>query len=160
MHANGCAPFIIGHFVYDINVKIETSRNFLSGHFVSVLKDISFFRIYNLKEQILNQTDKAFFVELLGALRLTLQLRNSRKSTGEDFLFSPVADENGCFFDSRKANDNEPKDADANGAYHIALKGLWALDTIRNTEEGKNPKLAITNKEWLSFAQAKTFTHE
>ena len=114
----------------------------------------------NLKEQILNQTDKAFFVELLGALRLTLQLRNSRKSTGEDFLFSPVADENGCFFDSRKANDNEPKDADANGAYHIALKGLWVLDTIRNTEEGKNPKLAITNKEWLSFAQAKPFAHE
>lgn len=114
----------------------------------------------NLKEQILNQTDKAFFVALLGALRLTLQLRNSRKSTGEDFLFSPVADENGCFFDSRKANDNEPKDADANGAYHIALKGLWVLDTIRNTEEGKNPKLAITNKEWLSFAQAKPFAHE
>ena len=114
----------------------------------------------NLKEQILNQTDKAFFVELLGALRLTLQLRNSRKSTGEDFLFSPVADENGYFFDSRKANDNEPKDADANGAYHIALKGLWVLDTIRNTEEGKNPKLAITNKEWLSFAQAKPFAHE
>lgn len=114
----------------------------------------------NLKEQILNQTDKAFFVELLGVLRLTLQLRNSRKSTGEDFLFSPVADENGCFFDSRKANDNEPKDADANGAYHIALKGLWVLDTIRNTEEGKNPKLAITNKEWLSFAQAKPFAHE
>lgn len=114
----------------------------------------------NLKDQILNQTDKAFFVELLGALRLTLQLRNSRKSTGEDFLFSPVADENGCFFDSREANDNEPKDADANGAYHIALKGLWVLDTIRNTEEGKNPKLAITNKEWLSFAQAKPFAHE
>ena len=114
----------------------------------------------NLKEQILNQTDKAFFVALLGALRLTLQLRNSRKSTGEDFLFSPVADENGRFFDSRKANDNEPKDADANGAYHIALKGLWVLDTIRNTEEGKNPKLAITNKEWLSFAQAKPFAHE
>lgn len=114
----------------------------------------------NLKEQILNQTDKAFFVALLGALRLTLQLRNSRKSTGEDFLFSPVADEKGRFFDSRKANDNEPKDADANGAYHIALKGLWVLDTIRNTEEGKNPKLAITNKEWLSFAQAKPFAHE
>lgn len=114
----------------------------------------------NLKEQILNQTDKAFFVALLGALRLTLQLRNSRKSTGEDFLFSPIADENGRFFDSRKANDNEPKDADANGAYHIALKGLWVLDTIRNTEEGKNPKLAITNKEWLSFAQAKPFAHE
>ncbi|WP_255577694.1 hypothetical protein [Elizabethkingia sp. JS20170427COW] len=28
------------------------------------------------------------------------------------------------------ADDSLPKDADANGAYHIAKKGLWVLEQI------------------------------
>ena len=66
-----------------------------------------------------------------------------------------TADENGVFFDSRNVGEAKPKDADANGAYHIALKGLLALDKINNAED-KNMKklnLAISNKEWLGFAQ-------
>lgn len=31
-----------------------------------------------------------------------------------------------------------PQDADANGAYHIGLKGLMLLGRIKNNQEGKN----------------------
>ena len=36
----------------------------------------------------------------------------------------PIVDGKGRSFDSRKAGNEMPKDADANGAYHIAMKGL------------------------------------
>lgn len=63
--------------------------------------------------------------------------------------------ENGEFFNSEKAGDNLPKDADANGAFNIARKGLWVLQQIRKTDEENltKLKLAISNREWLQFAQ-------
>jgi CRISPR-associated protein Cpf1 len=48
-----------------------------------------------------------------------------------------------------------PQNADANGAYHIAKKGLWVLQQINETDDWKKLKIAITNKEWLKFAQTK-----
>ena len=64
-------------------------------------------------------------------------------------------DNKGAFYDSRKANNTLPKDVDANGAYHIAKKGLWVLEQINQFEydNWKNLKLAISNKEWLQFVQ-------
>ena len=106
-----------------------------------------------LKEKILQQTEKTFFERLIYLLRLTLQMRNSKTGTEIDYLISPVADKNGNFYDSRKVSQNLPKDADANGAYHIALKGLWVLQQINKTEDLKKVKLAISNKEWLQFVQ-------
>lgn len=114
----------------------------------------------DLKISIENQTEKDFFVRLLKLIGLTLQMRNSRKDTGEDYIVSPVADANGEFFDSRNNRGVLPKDADANGAYHIALKGLWALRQMRDTPEGEKVKLAISNKEWLSFVQEKPYTND
>lgn len=114
----------------------------------------------DLKISIENQTEKDFFVRLLKLIGLTLQMRNSRKDTGEDYIVSPVADANGEFFDSRNNREVLPKDADANGAYHIALKGLWALRQMRDTPEGEKVKLAISNKEWLSFVQEKPYTND
>ena len=46
----------------------------------------------------------------------------------------------------------DPIDADANGAYNIAQKGLWAVRQIKACTDEK-PKLAISNAEWLIFAQ-------
>lgn len=50
-----------------------------------------------------------------------------------------------------------PKDADANGAYNIARKGLWIIKQIKKTadEDMRNVKLAISNKEWLKYAQSR-----
>lgn len=109
-----------------------------------------------IKSQILSKDDKAFFETLLYWFKMTLQMRNSVTGTDEDYLISPVMNVNGEFYDSRKADNTLPKDADANGAYHIAKKGLWILEQINKTktpEELKKIKLAISNKEWLQYVQ-------
>lgn len=114
----------------------------------------------NIKESISVQSEKAFFEDLLQCLKLTLQMRNSITGTDTDFLISPVADENGEFYDSRNCPDSLPKNADANGAYNIARKGLMLIDQIRKTDNLKNLKLDITNKSWLDFAQKRKYLDE
>ena len=109
----------------------------------------------NIKEQITAINEKEFWVNLIGALKLLLQMRNSIAGTATDFLISPVMNEKGRFYDSRKGDlYGQPKDADANGAYNIARKGLWVMEQIRNSESGRI-KLAMSNQEWLSFAQSR-----
>jgi CRISPR-associated protein Cpf1 len=107
----------------------------------------------NLQNAILEQTDKSFFEVLLHNMKLVLQMRNSVTNSDVDYLISPVADNNGNFFDSRKGGNTLPKDADANGAYHIAKKGLWVLKEINKTDDLKKIKLAISNIDWLKFVQ-------
>ena len=111
----------------------------------------------NLKDAISNQTDKSFFEGLLHLLSLTLQMRNSIPGTDTDYLISPVQDENGKFYDSRSCGVSLPENADANGAYNIARKGLWVLKQIQKTDGLKGLNLAISNREWLRFAQEKPY---
>lgn len=108
-----------------------------------------------LKEELVKQDGKPFFKEALFLLKLTLQMRNSLTGTEEDYLISPVMNEQGTFYDSRCSGDLLPKDADANGAYNIARKGLWVINQIKEAKDLKKLKLAISNKEWLKFAQKK-----
>lgn len=102
-----------------------------------------------------------FYKTLFWLLRLTLSLRHSKTGTDDDFILSPVANDNGEFFDSRETSNVMPKDADANGAYHIALKGLWNLQQIRQHDwECDKPKplsLNLSNEDWLGFAQNKQY---
>ena len=118
----------------------------------------------NLKESISLQSEKLFFEELLHLFRLTVQMRNSVSNSDIDYLISPVTNSNGNFFNSeverKKGKDSKgdwisklPVDADANGAYNIARKGLWVINQIKQANSGDKIKLAISNKEWLSFAQ-------
>lgn len=111
-----------------------------------------------LQMQIANKDEKIFFEKLLSLLRLTLQMRNSMigsSKSEDDYLISPVRNSGGLFYDSRRAHNGLPRDADGNGAYHIAKKGLWILEEINKSEgsDWKKLKLAISNKEWLNFAQ-------
>lgn len=96
-----------------------------------------------------------FFDALYAAFRQTLQMRNSNAQTGDDYIISPVKDANGQFFDSRKNSKGLPVDADANGAYHIALKGLLLLNRIDKTKAADLAKmdLRISNKDWFEFRQ-------
>ncbi|MBQ0157906.1 MAG: type V CRISPR-associated protein Cas12a/Cpf1 [Bacteroidales bacterium] len=115
----------------------------------------------NLKDAICSLCDKKTSASLLKRfmhlMRLLVQLRNSETGTENDYILSPVADANGNFFDSRRADDTLPKDADANGAYNIARKGLWVVQQIKGCKEGEKPKLSISNKEWLKFVQQKPY---
>ena len=118
-----------------------------------------------IKEQIASIDDKGFFEKLLSLFKLTLQMRNSKTNSEVDFLISPVMNKRGTFYDSREADDSLPKDADANGAYHIAKKGLMWLETLhdfdgkqKSTEDYDWKKLDFdkTNKGWLNFIQNNT----
>ena len=141
--------------------EIDLTKSF-KEHFEAYGVDIS----KDLREQINTQNKKEFFEELLRLLRLTLQMRNSMPSSDIDYLISPVADDTGCFFDSRKQAELKenavlPMNADANGAYNIARKGLLAIRKMKQEEnDSAKISLAISNKEWLKFAQTKPYLED
>ena len=75
--------------------------------------------------------------------------------------------DDGNFYDSRleaaKGKDEKenwisklPVDADANGAYHIALKGLYLLKNDFNLNE-KGYIENISNADWFKFVQNKEY---
>lgn len=107
----------------------------------------------DIKSQIREVEDKGFFERLYKLLSYTVQLRNSDHV--EDYILSPVLNSDGTFFDSRNSEGRSPCDADANGAYHIAKKALWAIGKIKEAEEAdyKKTKLTISNADWLKFVQ-------
>lgn len=152
--------------------RIETFRdekqnsNWTSREIVLTDKFIEFFNDYgisilsNLKEAIMQQDSADFFKGLLYLLKLTLQMRNSATGTDVDYMQSPIADEDGNFYNSNTCDKSLPQNADANGAYNIARKGLWIVQQIKASDDLRNLKLAITNKEWLQFAQNKPYLNE
>ena len=109
----------------------------------------------NLKEAICSLAKREHLEPLMYLMKLLLQLRNSKTNSEIDYMLSPVA-ENGVFYDSRSCNGNLPIDADANGAYNIARKGLWVLRQIQDSKPGDKLNLALSNKEWLRFVQEKS----
>ncbi|MCM1156886.1 MAG: type V CRISPR-associated protein Cas12a/Cpf1 [Bacteroidales bacterium] len=98
-----------------------------------------------------------FYKHFMKLFTLTMQMRNSDSKTGTDQLLSPVLNRQGKFF-STGTGDFLPENADANGAYNIARKGLWIIEQIKNTDirQLDKIKLAISNKEWLKYAQEHT----
>lgn len=95
-------------------------------------------------------------------LRWTIELIQKIRNTGldekdDDFILSPVRDENGDHFDSR-VRGAIVSSGDANGAYNIARKGVMVFgkiqDALKNAKIGKVGKekidydLYIEDKEW------------
>lgn len=128
-------------------------------------KNIEWLSGRNILDDLINvPTEKSnapFFDKLYQSFTSILQMRNSvANSTNpeDDYLISPVKAADGSFYDSRnyKSSDKLPCDADANGAYHIALKGLYLLKNNFN----KNDKGYIENishADWFKFVQKKEF---
>lgn len=122
---------------------------------------IQFFELKNidykadLKAQILANNEATFFKKLMDLFKLTLQMRNSISNSDVDYLISPVKNMKGEFYDSRKADKTLPQDADANGAFHIAKKGLMWLQQIQNYKgtDWKKLDLEKSNKGWLQYIQ-------
>lgn len=99
----------------------------------------------------LTRENAHFFDSICDALKMSLQMRNSNSETGDDYILSPVKNKDGVFFNSNETDDKHPKDADANGAFHIALKGLYLLQHISETDE----KLKIPHEKWFEFVQSR-----
>lgn len=113
---------------------------------------------------VLSETDASLknaslFNALFYAFQKTLQMRNSNAATEEDYILSPVAKDGRHFCSTNEADKGRdasgewisrlPVDADANGAYHIALKGLFML---------KNPNTKrIENEKWFEFMIKKPY---
>lgn len=81
-------------------------------------------------------------------------IRNTGKTEKDsNFLYSPVRDENGVHFDTREHDNTDlPADADANGAYNIARKGIIMDAHIKQwINDGKKVSdldLFISDEEW------------
>ena len=110
------------------------------------------------------KSNAKFFDTLLRMFNATLQMRNSKTNSSaseDDYLISPVKADDGTFFDSREELKNDknaklPIDSDANGAYHIALKGLYLLENDFNRND-KGVIQNITNADWFKFIQEKGY---
>ncbi|MCQ2560996.1 MAG: type V CRISPR-associated protein Cas12a/Cpf1, partial [Clostridia bacterium] len=105
---------------------------------------------------IIAQNSAVFYARLMKLLQVTLAMRYSCAEDGADFIMSPVMDSNDVFFNSDeacKANLPLPHDADANGAFNIARKGIMVLNQIDNAEKYGDWTTKISNKDWLKFVQ-------
>ncbi|MBI5683278.1 MAG: hypothetical protein HZC45_09005 [Deltaproteobacteria bacterium] len=90
-------------------------------------------------------------MSVLLALRHTYK---DEKGIEHDTIVSPVELEKGSndFFISKAGNDL-PANADANGAYNIARKGLWLLKKLDEVDDEKN---AIKKFNELKYAKEVT----
>jgi CRISPR-associated protein Cpf1 len=137
---------------------------------------VSYEKEENLIEQIANQNSPDFFKKIIKSLSVCLSLRynNGKKGENEEYYILSPIERNGNCYNSReevkKGKDAQnrwkselPVDADANGAYNIARKGLILLKRLKDkgieefekskkTEKSK-PSQWLPNKEWLQFAQ-------
>ncbi len=123
-----------------------------------------------LVKEIVKINDKSFYKSFIFILKAILQLRNSYsdfeikqfnkelrnefKERDYDYILSCVKDEEGNFFDSRHSKTDEVKDADANGAFHIALKGLMVIDKIKkldDVDEKTKIDLRIPRNDFLNY---------
>lgn len=131
----------------------------LTDEFKRILEEAGIDIHENLKDAIRNLKGKKqkYLEPLMQFMKLLLQLRNSKAGTDEDYILSPVVDENGIFYDSRSCGDELPENADANGAYNIARKGLMMIEQIKDAKDLDNLKFDISNKAWLNFAQQKPY---
>jgi len=107
-------------------------------------------------------------------LDMIQQIRNSGIEKKDDnFLHSPVRGENGEHFDTRNHENNGElsaiKDADANGAYNIARKGLimnahyryWVNQGRPEIKKGKTAlSLYVSDAEWDMWLLDKEKWHE
>jgi CRISPR-associated protein Cpf1 len=84
-----------------------------------------------------------------------LQLRNYNNETKEDYIISPVRkNDTAKNFDSRKASADQPQNADANGAYNIARRGLMQIKRLEcQPNDGVKPSEMISDIEYLSELQ-------
>ena len=112
------------------NSEWDNRRVELTAEFKALFADYGVDINMCIKKSVLNISDKGFFVRFIKLFALTLQMRNSvtgSTALEDDYLISPVCDATGVFYDSRNyhgENASMPANADANGAYNIARKGL------------------------------------
>ena len=104
-----------------------------------------------LKDLICTGTGK-LINEVFDAFKQIMNIRV--QNLEEDYIQSPVMNQEGAFYDSRFCQNNLPMGSDANGAYNIALKGELLLRMIESEKDGRYKIPIMTNTSWLTFIQS------
>ena len=151
----------------DNNKEWESEEIDLTKEFKELFDEYGIKYHSNLLASILIQEKKNFFYNedvrkrsFFPLLKLMFQLRNSFIKSDIDYILSPVADKNGVFYDSRTCASHLPNNADANGAFNIARKGLMLVERILSTPQDKKLSFTISNEEWLHYAQSQQLINE
>ncbi|MDR2653089.1 MAG: type V CRISPR-associated protein Cas12a/Cpf1 [Prevotellaceae bacterium] len=136
----------------------------------NVKKDLdNLFQNFDKHESLLKQLNNGVMLQKVSndhtaweslrfAIDLIQHIRNSgdhTKGQDENFLLSPVRNEQGEHFDSRRHQKHEnadlPTNGDANGAYNIARKGIIMYEHIKQwIKDNKINKLNlfVCDEEW------------
>ena len=114
---------------------------------------------YSDKENILPQILENSSLKLTDAMYFAFQesIKLRVKLDGNDMIVSPIPNESGDRFMTDEKNEKLPKNADANGAYCIALKGEMLLRQIEETYDPAMKKVEmpkIENAKWLEYMQS------
>ena len=105
--------------------------------------------------QTISSLDESKLQKLWGVFKLLLKMRNSNDE--QDYIISPVASNKP--FITGPDNPMQIADADANGAYNIALKGLYWLYYDFPTDENGYLKY-IKDENWFRFIQTKPYLND
>ena len=102
-----------------------------------------------LKEKIITSEGRVVS-EVFYALELTLSMRVQNRDV--DYIISPVKGADGRFFRTGM-NRDLPLDADANGAYNIALKGEMMMRSLEKDYVSGDKVPLLTASDWFRFIQ-------
>ena len=101
------------------------------------------------------KVDKADFYErFMNLFYQVVKLRNVNKELGVDEIISPAMNSNGEFYVTGEY-DNLPLNADANGSFCIARKGLMKIKQIIAADRDKISETVfkVNESEWFSYIQ-------
>lgn len=111
--------------------------------------EIPFLDGQELKDSIVNSGQKVIdvaFRSFMDSLRMRFTDWTS------DNIKSPVKNNGGYYYISGETG-GFPKDADANGAFNIALKGKLSLEKIDDDSERNCIISTVTSPEWIRYVQ-------
>ena len=113
------------------------------------LNDIEVVDEKDYKNIVLN--DSNLLKKFISVYKLAVQMRNTNNELGEDSIISPII-KNGKNYNTNNKLEGLPIDADGNGAYNIALKGLCIIDRYKKSNDEKiNTRLS--NNDWFSYIE-------
>lgn len=109
----------------------------------------------DLNLQILESSfEQKKYKELIGLFNNLVQLRNSDSKNHIDYISCPSCGYNSDRKDISDKNIDKIQDADANGAYNIARKGLMMVNNIKKSEDLtllSYADLFISDSDWDKF---------
>jgi len=153
--------------VYTNGIRLKYSPKYRKHYSVDPTNDIKeslkrsgieYLNGENIKDMIFsNNKDCADLINTVYySFQDTLRMRNSDQTS--DYIISPVKNSNGVFFNTSNGNPEYPVDADANGAYHIALKGELMLRLLEQNYDSDVKQIKIPlidSSSWFKFVQTR-----